>query len=302
MGKRILVVGDSMLDMRVNCEVTRISPEAPIPIYDVDSEQVYSGGAANVALNVKAMGGDVTLLLPVGDDGAGNSLEDSLLASDLRYEPVYVNGTTTKTRLFTDRVARVRIDEDYILEENERRRVLERFYDMITDYDVIIFSDYGKGALGLVDEMIELSLDKITIVDPKGTDWQRYAGASYIKANTPEVLAMHSSPLHLAQTLGLWALIQTGGAAGSTVTYCNYREPPLHIPPLAVACVDPTGAGDSYLAALAVARSADDDLRTACLRASVAGALATTHIGTAVITKQEIDECLPGLLNTIPAP
>lgn len=295
MSKKILVVGDSMLDMRIDCEVTRISPEAPIPIYDVDHEQCYAGGAANVALNINAMGGDVTLLLPHGQDAAGTSLLDILVSSELRHIPCLVERTTTKTRLFVDRVARVRVDQDHILSEDEDARVLEYFLNIAHTYDYIVFSDYGKGALRQCDVMLDhcAHSSMCTVVDPKGANWGKYTGATYIKANAAEVEATHT-PLHLVpHEYSNAALIRTAGGAGSQII--PRRGNSVHIPPLLCDSVDPTGAGDSYLAALVVALADGMHVHNACRRASVAGALATRHVGTAVITKEEIDECLPKL-------
>lgn len=298
MSKKILVVGDSMLDVRIDCEVTRISPEAPIPIYDVDHEQCYAGGAANVALNIKAMGGDVKLLTAVGSDVAGTSLLDILTGSDLPYQTCLTEHTTTKTRLFVNDVVRARIDDDHILSEREAELMPELFTDLFNDYDIIVFSDYGKGALRHVDDMIAITTHRsIVIVDPKGANWNKYAGATYVKANAAEVDAVGVSQYTIPAEYGFDNLIKTMSGAGSKIISYNYRDDARHVPPLPVQCVDPTGAGDSYLAALAVALADGLPLYDACLRGSVAGALATRHVGTAVITLEEIVECLPRLLN-----
>jgi len=296
--KKILVVGDSMLDVRIDCEVTRISPEAPIPIYDVDHEQCYAGGAANVALNIKAMGGDVKLLTAVGEDVAGTSLLDILTGSDLAYQSCPVERTTTKTRLFVNNVVRARIDEDHILSEPEAERMTDALNDLFDEYDVIVFSDYGKGALRHVDAMLDAcAYGRITLVDPKGSNWGKYENATYVKANAAEVEAVGMSQYRIPAEYGFANLIKTVSGAGSEIIGFNYRDDAQHVPPLPVQCVDPTGAGDSYLAALAVGLAEGLPLYDACLRGSVAGALATRHVGTAVITREELEECLPRLLN-----
>lgn len=298
---KLLVVGDSMLDVRLDCEVSRISPEGPVPIFDIDRETSYAGGAANVALNAVALGcEDVTLLTPVGMDAAGDRLTELLSwRHGFNLLPMRVQRSTVKTRVFVSNVLRARIDEDYILDEDEGVALRENFKihmrDYGDDYDVIIFSDYAKGALRCVQDMIDTASGRaIVLVDPKGTNWEKYLRADIIKCNTPEFLAMHGTMADLCLDLELHALVRTAGAAGSTVWRMGESDGD-HVPALDVGCVDPTGAGDSYLAALAVALAGGEELTAACRRASVAGALATCEVGTRIVTKQEVDTCLPRL-------
>lgn len=299
----ILVVGDAMLDVRLDCTCTRLSPEAPVPIHSVQEDTMYAGGAANVALNVKAMcpSANVTLLAAVGRDPAGRAVEDLLLQHAVSLLPKHVERTTVKTRVFTARTMRARIDSDYMVPADKARALTEDFLLLVRDYeyDCIVFSDYGKGALANVDAMLDVVPRAVpTIVDPKGLDWDRYAGATYIKCNAAEYAqAMEQYPAvsDLAVQVGMSALIVTAGADGSTVHYGDYRKPSVHIAPLHVTCVDPTGAGDSYLAALAVELARKAPLVAACQRASIAGALATTAVGTKIVTAEEIDKCVNAL-------
>lgn len=292
--KKILVVGDSMEDSRIDCSVTRLCPEGPLPIYDVENVTAYAGGAANVALNVLRMGGQVTLLTALPHRSALDEIFDG---SELPVKYAPAQKLTKKTRLFTpDGVLRTRMDADYVLSAQESEAMLEEFKSAVADHDVVVFSDYGKGALRYVDQMLEFCVGRCTLVDPKGPRWGRYADATIIKANAPECDAMQQALVDLAYSLGVRAIVRTLGAAGSTVHYGTGVVE--QVAPMRVRAIDPTGAGDSYLAAMAVALAQGHPLEYACQRGSVAGALATTHVGTAVITAEEIDACMKTSLTT----
>jgi rfaE bifunctional protein kinase chain/domain len=288
MRKKILVVGDSMEDVRLDCEVSRLCPEAPLPIYDVDNRTTYAGGAANVALNIAAMGGQVTLLTAK----APRTALDTLYSSGIESVVAHTTPTNTvKTRVFTSGVMRARIDDDYILEEEESETMVSLFLNELKHVDVVVFSDYGKGALRYVARMLDYCTGKLTLVDPKGDNWTKYEDATYIKANAAECAALPHSPAELAKWLNNRAIVRTAGAAGYEISYAGDEFGKLY-PAHKVAAVDPTGAGDSYLAAMTVALATGRTLEAACRLGSIAGALATTHVGTAVITSTEINECL----------
>lgn len=293
---KILVVGDAMMDVKLSCEVSRLSQEAPIPIYDVDDQEIFVGGAGNVARNIAAMGGKVTLLCAMGV----NSPIAPPLTNNIELVTVEVRGTTIKQRTFVNDVMRVRIDQDYILDEDESEKMVDRFVDIFRGHDTVVFSDYNKGALRHVQDMIEHCRGKLTIVDPKGTNWNKYGGVSIIKGNATEVSEVYAERLSTARRLGTDIIIRTMGAGGSVATFADGRDD-LEIPAFPEYAVDPTGAGDSYLAALAVALTRGDDLRTSMLRASVAGALATVAPGTYAIEEKDIESCLKRWLqNTKP--
>jgi len=280
---KILVVGDSMIDVSLTCEVTRLSPEAPIPIYDILRRDKAAGGAANVAANIHAMGGDVTLLTAVASSAA---LPKGPLSTIVPAE-----NTTTKTRVFVDGVMRTRIDDDYILTEEESETFCARFVDMFRPYEVIVFSDYGKGTLRHVSDMLAHCDNRTTIVDPKGTNWQKYAGTTVIKGNYTEVNAVTDDMGRLARELNVDYLIQTLGAQGSNLHYSAGGDN-LLVKPLRTTCVDATGAGDSYLAAMAVALSERVPMHEAAEWGSVAGAIAVSRLGTHVVTRAELQRCL----------
>lgn len=288
---RILVVGDSMLDRRVDCTVCRLSPEGYIPVHAVEQEHLYAGGAANVALNIKAMGGDVTLLTTLGHS---TELRRIVVDADLDFLDVASERTTEKTRYYAGGIVRFRADNDYVLRPEVADSVLDAFDKLWQRHDYVVFSDYGKGALLHVDRMLStVGGTGVTIVDPKGKDWTAYAGATIIKANAQELAdasdTYHSSA-EMFDNLLCSSIICTQGEGGSWL-YRN-GEQPTHFRPHRVQAVDPTGAGDSYLAALAVSLWEGNPLPECLRRASVAGALAVTHHGTAVITRKEIFDAL----------
>ena len=297
MTKKILVVGDSMLDIRLDSVVERLCPEAPLPIYDVYNTTHYAGGAANVALNIQRMGGQVTLLTPLTHDAAGTTLMDIFLSADLAVHTTPCEATTTKTRVFADRTMLARIDDDSILSYEQAELLTESFARIVDNYDTVVFSDYGKGSMRVCEPMIAHCMDKLTIVDPKGTNWNKYLGVGYIKANAAEVRAMGIRAADIVEQYRLHGLIHTNGVAGYTLHQPNRNA--LAWPAYSVPAVDPTGAGDSFVAAMAVALTNDLPLDRACQHGAVAGALATTHVGTAVITAEEIEECLPKYLSSI---
>lgn len=292
--KEILVVGDSMLDLRIDCEVNRLSPEAPVPIYELLTEERYLGGAANVAMNIARMGSHrVTLLTAFGQDHDGNILNRRLASEPITLRNTGAEGTTTKTRIVVGGVVRVRLDNDWVLEEEESAALTAVAEEIAPRYDIIVFSDYGKGALRDVQRILRVCKRRTTIVDPKGRNWDKYAGAHLIKANAAEMLDVDMPATHALRKFNLEVLIETAGAAGSIAHSADGYSIPVRALP--VDCVDPTGAGDSYLAALTVQLANGASLERATHYASVAGALATTAMGTKIVTREEIEEWLPRL-------
>lgn len=286
--KKILVVGDSMLDVAIHGTSTRMSQEAPIPIFDRGDEDHFAGGAANVALNAHAMGGEVMLLSSCGYvDSASEVLRQRLKSLNAHW--IAANSVTIKTRMFVDRRIVFRMDEDYVLSDEYGQQMLSRFKVMAPQYDVIVFSDYGKGALQYVSTMIELCQQsgKTSIVDPKGSDWKKYRGATIIKANHLEMSAISSDPPRILKELDLSHIIVTHGK-DETFHYSN-RVPFSSVPPPRTAAVDPTGAGDSFLAALAVEIANKTSVHSAIYTANRAGSAAVQHTGTYVVSKEDIN-------------
>ena len=230
-GCRILVVGDVMLDRYWFGNVDRISGEAPVPIVHVGHEEKRLGGAANVAFNIKTLGAKVTLLTVVGQDTAAKSLRDLLdfhcintcLAEDPTME------TVVKLRIISQNQQMLRIDFEKEPDNEVMIGMVNRFEELVQEHDVVVFSDYGKGGLTHIPKMIHMANNagKSVFIDPKGSDWARYCGASVITPNTFELSQLigpfksESQVKHKVQeimkSLNLEALLLTRSKEGMTL-------------------------------------------------------------------------------------
>ena len=196
---RVLVVGDAMLDRYWFGSVERISPEAPVPVVRVNREEERLGGAANVALNVKTLGAQCTLLTVVGDDEPARTLRRLLeaqgVATVLGSDPKLY--TIVKLRVIGRSQQLIRVDFENQPETEVLMHMLSDFERVLPDHDAVLFSDYGKGGLTHIPRMIALAraAGRPVLVDPKGSDYRRYAGATVITPNRAE----------LAQVIGAWA-------------------------------------------------------------------------------------------------
>lgn len=299
---RILVVGDVMLDRYWFGEVDRISPEAPVPIVKIgrDRTKETPGGAANVAVNAAALGAEVALLSVVGDDEPGRKLakllEDAGVKASLHRDASI--DTTVKLRVIGDRHHQLlRIDFETAPSREVLRDKLDDYRRMIADRNVIILSDYGKGGLTHITEMIELARaqGKIVLVDPKGEDYSRYRGATLVTPNrkemrdvvggwkTEEELTRKAQVLR--EELGLQSLLVTLGEDGMALFEGAYvhRE---HARKREVS--DVSGAGDTVIATLGVMLGAGMPMREAVAIANLAGGIKVEKFGTAVVRPQEL--------------
>ena len=284
---KLLVVGDVMLDEYHWGTVDRLSPEAPVPVLNVHTTECRAGGAANVALNLRAMGADVHLCTLLGYNLDDYQTLQGLVGLPITHAWSPAQTTTRKVRGMAGKTQLFRYDHDMRPDATAAAQLTKLVLPLLADYDLIVFSDYGKGALRYVDELLArcVQLKKPTVVDPKGTDWTHYTGATYIKPNHKEWLAATNVPTDSI-------IIETRQGAGAHI-YQRGRMVPKHVPGLLVPCVDPTGAGDSFLAQFAL-RMADDDLRVvhAVTCANAAGAVAVQHAGTHIVTKEEVDHAI----------
>jgi rfaE bifunctional protein kinase chain/domain len=281
----ILVVGDSMLDVYHWGTAVRLSPEAPVPVLKINKTEYRAGGAANVAANLAAMGAKVTLRSVVGGDANGNILRKCVQEAGVAGEwsvPGWM--TTTKTRGVVGNHHLFRADHDvpdrFSIQDSPSLNVL------IGSADLVVFSYYNKGALDSVSAMIEMAnnYNIISIVDPKGADWGRYFGASYVTPNRHE-MELYSGT-DLVDVLDAKAVIETRDREGCVV-HQNWSA--YGLPGMVVHSIDPTGAGDSFLAQFAVSIGRGLEVIESCRRANVAGAIATTRMGTTIVTKEEVD-------------
>ncbi|NBD19574.1 D-glycero-beta-D-manno-heptose-7-phosphate kinase [Aquabacterium fontiphilum] len=296
---RVLVVGDVMLDRYWFGAVDRISPEAPVPVVKVTSEQDRLGGAANVALNVKALGAGVTLLSMVGNDEPGRRLKTLLAESGV---PSVLGQddalqTIMKLRLIGRSQQLIRADFEREPDHEVLSQMLEAYARVLPDHDVVLFSDYGKGGLAHIPRMIELArvAGKAVLVDPKGSDYARYAGATVITPNRAELAqvvgawrdedSLQSRVDALRAQLALSALLLTRSEEGMTLFDDLGAH---HEPAQAREVYDVTGAGDTVIAAVAALMAAGVPLRDAMIWANKAGGIVVGKFGTAHVSYEEL--------------
>jgi rfaE bifunctional protein kinase chain/domain len=304
---RILVVGDVMLDRYWFGAVERISPEAPVPVVKVERTEERPGGAANVARNCAALGARVTLLSVVGADEAGQALSRLLAAEGIAaslHEDAALS-TTIKLRVVGRQQQLLRID----FEENPRHEVLRaklaEYERQLPDCNAVILSDYGKGGLAHIGEMIRLAraAGRPVLVDPKGEDYARYAGATLLTPNRAELRQvvgrwkdeadLRARAEKLRRELGLEALLVTRSEEGMTLFRdAAGKAEALHEPAQAREVYDVSGAGDTVIATLAVMLAAGCDLPAAVRLANRAAGIVVGKLGTAVATRAELGAAL----------
>ena len=300
---RLLVVGDVMLDRYWFGEVSRISPEAPVPVVKVERIEERLGGAANVARNAAAVGAKTALLSVVGDDDAGRSLSRMLIEGEID-AGLHVDSaidTTVKLRVIGRQQQLLRIDFETAPSHEILQAKLVEFEKRVAESDVVILSDYGKGGLTHIAEMIRLAraAGKPVLVDPKGDDYTKYTGATVITPNRSElrdVVGRWSSEAELAAKaqklraeLGLEALLVTRSEEGMTL----FSEGETHHQAAqALEVFDVSGAGDTVIATLAVMLAAGAGWDEAIRTANIAASIVVGKLGTAVMTREELAAAL----------
>ena len=296
---RVLVVGDVMLDRYWYGAVDRISPEAPVPVVRVGREEERGGGAANVALNVAALGAQATLLTVVGEDEASHKLEKLLaqtgVKTELRRDTALK--TTVKLRIIGRQQQLIRLDFENTPDQEILASQTARFDELLTTHDAVLFSDYGKGGLTHVGAMIAKAraLGKPVLIDPKGSDYSRYQGATVITPNRAElqevVGAWHTEEQLLAkaqglrQQLGLAAILLTRSEEGMSLFEDSGVS---HVSAQAREVFDVTGAGDTVIATMAVLLGAGMTLQQALPWANRAGGVVVGKFGTATVSLKEL--------------
>lgn len=296
---RILVVGDVMLDRYWFGDVNRISPEAPVPVVHVAKSEERLGGAANVARNVSALGANAGLLGVVGQDEAGDAivrlLDDSAIHSYLQRD--VATSTIVKLRVIGRQQQLLRIDFEQAPTADALRNKLAQFDALLPQYDMVVLSDYAKGGLVDVAAMIRLARQagKTVLVDPKGEDFSRYAGASILTPNKAEFRAIVGSwsseaeltakAQQLRVALQLDALLLTRSEEGMTLYSAQSVS---HAPTMAREVYDVSGAGDTVIATLAVMLSTGAPLEQAVSYANRAGGIVIGKLGTATVSMDEL--------------
>lgn len=296
---RVLVVGDVMLDRYWFGAVDRISPEAPVPVVRITREEDRLGGAANVAVNSQALGAQVTVLTVVGDDEPATRLEQLLaerqIRAVLRRDPGLK--TIVKLRVIGRAQQLLRVDFENTPAHEVLEQMLTSFDEELARHDVVVFSDYGKGGLAHIPQMIQRAraAGRPVLVDPKGSDYTRYAAATVLTPNRSE-LAQVTGPwrdeAHLSElaqglrtSLGLEALLLTRSEEGMTLFDAQGAH---HVAAEAREVFDVTGAGDTVIATLAVLVGAGQSLVQAVPWANHAASVVVSKFGTASVSLDEL--------------
>ncbi|MCM1512417.1 MAG: D-glycero-beta-D-manno-heptose-7-phosphate kinase [Oxalobacter formigenes] len=298
---RILVVGDIMLDRYWFGEVNRISPEAPVPVSLIKTREDRLGGAANVARNVASLGPQATLLGIIGNDEAGKSLSGILKKNNI--VPLLHRDTEmptiVKLRVIANQQQLIRIDFESCPSEHAAQSILNQYKKTLYKHDVIILSDYAKGTMKYVPDMIASArtAGKTVLVDPKGNDFSLYAGATFLTPNKNELRKiigawkdekeLQEKSQNLRKQLNLYALVLTRSEEGISL---YGKEGNIHVPAIAKEVFDVSGGGDTVIATLASMIGAGMEINEAITVANRAGGIVVGKFGTATVTQAELLE------------
>ncbi len=303
---RVLVTGDIMLDRYWHGSTARISPEAPVPVVLVKHIEERPGGAGNVALNVAALGGQATVLGLTGPDEAAEILEKRLTAAGIRclFQRQHGFSTVTKLRVMSRHQQLIRLDFEDGFSGFDPTQLHAEFERCLPGVDVVVLSDYGKGALRSARELIAAarSAGKVVLVDPKGVDFARYRGASVITPNLAEFEAvvgpcsgerdLVEKGISLLRMHDFGAVLVTRGEHGMTLIRDGAEE--LHLPAQAREVYDVTGAGDTVISVLAGALASGVDLEGATALANLAAGISVAKLGAATVSVPELRRALQG--------
>ena len=302
-GVHLVVYGDVMLDRYYHGSVSRISPEAPVPVVSVHNAEARAGGAANVALNVAALGAKVALMGIIGDDEEAALLRSLLLQKAIDCQclclPEY--STTTKLRVLVQHQQLLRLDFEKHLEISHHEILISSYQKALSYTDAVILSDYAKGVLTKNSNLLiqQAQNKKIPVfVDPKSIDFSSYAGATVITPNLKEFqavvgdCAMDAILIERARRLiemyQFQAVLVTRGADGISLIEKNKEA--LHFPALSHEIYDVTGAGDTVIATMAASFAAGCSLPDAVQLANLAAGIAVTKLGVATVNQAELQQ------------
>ncbi len=296
---RVLVVGDVMLDRYWYGAVDRISPEAPVPVVRVTREEERAGGAANVAYNAVSLGAHASLLTVVGDDEASHHLEELVAKTGIEtyFGRDSALKTTVKLRVIGRQQQLIRLDFENTPQNEILAGQTATFESILPSHNAVLFSDYGKGGLAHVTDMIARarSFSKPILIDPKGSDYTRYQHATVITPNRLEMqqvigqwadeAELRTKAHNLREQLHLDAVLLTRSEEGMTLFDAKGE---LHVSAQAREVFDVTGAGDTVIATMATMVGAGLTLREAMPLANRAGGIVVGKFGTATVSYEEL--------------
>ncbi len=309
---KVVVVGDILMDEYVWGDVSRISPEAPVPVVEVKRETKMLGGAANVVNNIASLGGTPILVGVVGDDQTGREIVDTMMQQGLRTDGIIREPgrpTSIKTRVVAHNQQVVRFDreERKRLENESIKQILGFIQKMKGDYEAVIVTDYGKGVVSaeLMEGLRELLSDSETLiaVDPKTGNFEFYQGVDVITPNHHEAAAycrmeivdeesLIQAGRHMLKELNCRSVLITQGKDGMTLFEKNGEI--SHIPTVARKVFDVTGAGDTVVSALCLGLASGMDLRSAAMIANFAAGIVVGEVGTSTVGVEELKKAISG--------
>ncbi|PWC15847.1 bifunctional heptose 7-phosphate kinase/heptose 1-phosphate adenyltransferase [Brenneria roseae subsp. americana] len=306
----VLVVGDVMLDRYWYGPTSRISPEAPVPVVKVDTIEERPGGAANVAMNIASLGAGSRLVGLTGIDDAARALSAKLGEVNVKCDFVSVptHPTITKLRVLSRNQQLIRLDFEEGFDGVDPQPMIERIQQALPNIGALVLSDYAKGALVHVQAMIQTAkaAGVPVLIDPKGTDFSRYRGATLLTPNLSEFEAVAgrcqnedelvSRGMKLVADYELSALLITRSEQGMTLLQPD--KEPLHLPTQAQEVYDVTGAGDTVIGVLAASLSAGNSLEEACFLANAAAGVVVGKLGTSTVTPIELENAIRGRAET----
>ena len=301
---RVLIAGDVILDRYLHGDTTRISPEAPVPVVHVKETEERPGGAANVALNISKLRVQPCLVGVTGEDDSADTLEKYLSDEGVECRFIRQAGfpTITKIRVLSQHQQLIRLDYEAKAFQIDIDKINELFIPQLQEARVVVLSDYAKGSLLGIANLIQQARDNgcIVLVDPKGADFSRYQGANILTPNLKEfetvvgvcddVDEIVSKAKVLCETLKLEALLITRGKDGMTLI--RHTEPAVHLPSRALDIYDVTGAGDTVIATLAAAIASGHDIVHATALANEAAGIVVAKLGTACVSVEELNHAV----------
>ncbi|MBT4835966.1 MAG: bifunctional D-glycero-beta-D-manno-heptose-7-phosphate kinase/D-glycero-beta-D-manno-heptose 1-phosphate adenylyltransferase HldE [Methylococcales bacterium] len=296
----VLVVGDVMLDRYWYGATSRVSPEAPVPVVSIGKSEERAGGAANVALNISTLGAKSSLLCITGNDAESVALEGLMDKAGVQCHFQKLDGapTITKLRVMSRHQQLIRLDFEDGFNEVDEALIYQVYEEQIQNHDVIILSDYGKGTIKSIETLIASAkaVGKKTLIDPKGTDFSKYRGATLITPNLLEfetvvgkchsVQEIEEKGQALIHEIELDALLVTRGECGMTLLQKD--QPPHHMPTHAKEVFDVTGAGDTVISVLGAGLSAGLPLPNAVALSNLAAGIVVAKVGTATVSMSEL--------------